>query len=434
MALKASLKQLVLMLNSMNFAPSPRFRIYTHLNSYWWFLKDLILRKVNKGNDVEKLEKALAQKFNIAEAVCVPQARVGIYLVIKNLIKPGQEVIMSPYTVADIVNMVVCAGGTPVFADIEQKTCNIDPQQVERLINNKTGAVLITHLHGIAAYAHQILEICQKHHLPMIEDAAQAFGGYKKGKRLGTIGQAGIYSFGRYKNINSWYGGVVVSNDQELISKIKIELDQYKYLETSFILKRIIGGLIKDILTGPLIFKSFVYWIFRYGFLNNVKWINRLVEVELDIKFKNELPADYLRKYTPSQARLILAQLDQIDSETKQRIEKARLYRQELKGIPDLVLPIEESDATYIYPVFPIQYQNRQKLLKWLMCHKRDIAAQHLKNCADLPSFSDFYRDCPVARKTANEVILLPTYVKYPISEIQKNIKVIQSYFQSNKK
>ena len=64
------------------------------------------------------------------------------------------------------------------------------------------------------------------------------------------------------------------------------------------------------------------------------------------------------------------------------------------------------------------------------MFHKRDIAAQHLKNCADLTAFSAFYRDCPVARKTANEVILLPTYPRYPDTEIQKNINVIQAYFK----
>ena len=86
----------------------------------------------------------------------------------------------------------------------------------------------------------------------------------------------------------------------------------------------------------------------------------------------------------------------------------------------------------YVYPVFPIQYKNRLALLKWLMLNKRDIAAQHLKNCADLEAFSAFYRDCPIARKTADETVLLPTYPRYPDSEIRKNIQVIRSYFQIN--
>ncbi|MCZ6736268.1 MAG: hypothetical protein O7C65_10825, partial [Planctomycetota bacterium] len=78
---------------------------------------------------------------------------------------------------------------------------------------------------------------------------------------------------------------------------------------------------------------------------------------------------------------------------------------------------------------FPIQCSNRQRLLAWLMHQKRDVAAQHLRNCADLPGFSPFYRDCPQARKTADQVVLLPTYPRYPMSEVEKNIDAIRSYF-----
>ncbi|MFZ5559778.1 MAG: DegT/DnrJ/EryC1/StrS family aminotransferase [Patescibacteria group bacterium] len=415
-------------------APHPRYRIYTRLKSYTSFLGDLILGRINKGNDVEKLEKALTKKFEVSYVVCIPMNRVGIYLVLKNLIKPGQEVIMSPYTIADIVNMVICAGGKPVFADIEQRTCNIDANKIEELINTNTGAVLITHLHGIGAPTHEILKICHKHNLPVVEDAAQAFGAREQGKRLGTIGDAGVYSFGMYKNINSWYGGAVVSENKALIDKIRSELSQYKYQSPLFIFKKILKGLMRDALTFPLIFQSLTYWIFRYGFLHDIKWINQQVEIELDTGLKTKIPPPYFARYTPFQARLALSQINRIDVEGNMRIEKAAAYRKGLQNIPELVLPPDENDSIYIYPYFPIQYKNRRGLLKWLMLHKRDVAAQHLKNCANLPSFSAFYRDCPVARKTANEVILLPTYPRYPISDVQKTIRVIQSYFQTNRK
>lgn len=411
-------------------APHPRSRIYTRFNSYWSFFKDLILGRLNKGNEVEKLEKALAEKFKISYVVSIPMARVGIYLVLKNLIKPGQEVIMSPYTVADVVNMVICAGGVPMFADIEQPTCNINPDKIEPLINDKTGAALITHLHGIAAPSHRILEICQRHNLSIIEDAAQAFGGQENGKRLGTIGDIGIYSFGMYKNINTWYGGAVVSENKTLIDKIRNELNQYDYQSPKFILKRMLKGLLTDILTNPLIFKPLTYWLFRYGFLHDITWINKWVEIELDIKLKNSIPPHYLARFTPFQARLALSQMDRIDSEIELRIQKAELYYEGLQDIPELILPSKANNSSYYtYPVFPIQYQERKKLLKWLMLYKRDAAVQHLKNCADLPSFSAFYRDCPVARKTAEQVILLPTYPRYPNSQVQKNIEVIRSFF-----
>ncbi len=414
------------------FAPHPRFRIYTRPKSYWSFFSDLILGRLKKGSDVEKLERLLIEKFNVSEAVCVSMARVGIYLTIKHLIKPGQGVIMSPYTVADVVNMVISAGGVPVFADIEQETCNINPKEVERLIDDKTGAVLITHLHGAAAPAFEILEICRQHHLPMIEDAAQAFGAVLNGKRLGTIGDAGIYSFGMYKNINSWYGGAVVSDNENLINKIRQEVNQYNYQSSTFILKKILKGLLTDTLTHPFIFKPLTYWLFRYGFLHDIRWINRQVEIELDVKRRDVLPFHYLARYTPFQARLALAQLDRIDLENNVRVKKAEIYYEGLKDISGLVLPPKSnSSSANIYPVFAVQCQNRKKLLKYLMRQQRDVAAQHLKNCADLPSFSDFYQDCPNARKTANEVIFLPLYPRYPNSEIKKNIKVICSYFKN---
>ncbi|PIP15475.1 MAG: hypothetical protein CO003_01620 [Candidatus Portnoybacteria bacterium CG_4_8_14_3_um_filter_44_15] len=410
-------------------APHPRSRIYTKPKSYWSFWSDLLLGRFNKGNDVQKFERALAEKFGVPEAVCVSMTRVGIYLVLKNLIKPGQNVIMSPYTVADVVNMVVLASGVPVFTDIEQRSCNLNPAEVAKLIDKNTGAVIATHLHGVGARIYEILALCRQHNIPLIEDAAQSFGGKAKGKRLGTIGDVGIYSLGMYKNINSWYGGAVVAKDSALLNKLRAELAQYDFQSPIFILKKMLKGLATDLLTYPLIFQPLTYWLFRYGFLHDIGWINRQVEIELDLELKKEMPANYLRRYTPFQARLALSQLNQIDADIELRAKKAALYRKELSGISELVLPPEENDSKYIYPVFAVQYQDRKKLLKWLMRQKRDVTAQHLKNCADLESFSAFYRDCPVARKTANEVILLPTYTRYPDSEIKKNIEVIRAFF-----
>lgn len=389
----------------------------------------MLLGRFNKGNDVQKFERALAEKFGVPEAVCVSMTRVGIYLVLKNLIKPGQNVIMSPYTVADVVNMVVLASGVPVFTDIEQRSCNLNPAEVAKLIDKNTGAVIATHLHGVGARIYEILALCRQHNIPLIEDAAQSFGGKAKGKRLGTIGDVGIYSLGMYKNINSWYGGAVVAKDSALLNKLRAELAQYDFQSPIFILKKMLKGLATDLLTYPLIFQPLTYWLFRYGFLHDIGWINRQVEIELDLELKKEMPANYLRRYTPFQARLALSQLNQIDADIELRAKKAALYRKELSGISELVLPPEENDSKYIYPVFAVQYQDRKKLLKWLMRQKRDVTAQHLKNCADLESFSAFYRDCPVARKTANEVILLPTYTRYPDSEIKKNIEVIRAFF-----
>jgi dTDP-4-amino-4,6-dideoxygalactose transaminase len=325
--------------------------------------------------------------------------------------------------------MVISAGGVPIFADTEKKSGNIDPGKIEQLIDDNIGAVLITHLHGISASALEILSICQKHQLPLIEDTAQALGAKEDNKFLGTIGTVGVFSFGMYKNINCWYGGAVVSNDKVLIDKIRNDLEHYNYSSAWFIFKRILKGLVTDLLTTPIFFRLFIFWVFRYGFLNNIRAINKWMETELDLKLHNTIPSHYLTRLTPWQARLVLLQLDKIEIHKQSRVVRAKMYYEGLKDLDGLVLPKDINNSSNSYLSFPIQYYDRNKLLKWLMLNNRDIAAQHFKNCADLPDFHAYHRDCPVARKTATEMILLPTYPRYPISEVKKNIKVIRSFF-----
>ena len=113
------------------FGPNPRFRLYTSLSSYTSILADKLKGRLGKGDDVQALERELAAFLGAGNVLCMPQNRVGVYLTVKHMIDPGQEVVMSPYTIADITNMVVLAGGRPVFADVERETCNIAAAEVD---------------------------------------------------------------------------------------------------------------------------------------------------------------------------------------------------------------------------------------------------------------------------------------------------------------
>ena len=415
--------------------PNPRYRLYIPFRSYFKFFIDLILNRIQKGPDVCKLEQKLSGYVNISNVICVSQARFGIYLLIKNLIIPGQKVLMSPYTIADVVNMVVCAGGIPLFADITKQTCNISIEGIKKKIDSEKniGAVLVTHLHGIAAPIDKIQDICREYNIPLIEDAAQAFGGTYNNHKLGTIADFGIYSFGSYKNITSWYGGAIVSNNHEIIKNIRDELEQYEFQKTTWLLKKVISTLLINIATTPIVFKLFTFWIFRFGFLKNIRFINKKVEIELNLKKLEIIPPHYLAKITPFQARMALSQLAQINNHTLIRRTFAKQYFEGLTGFKQLTIPKVEENNGDIYTYLPIQYKDRHTLLQWMMYHCRDIGAQHLKNCADLPDFEDYYQDCPIARSVAEEVILLPTYPRYQSSEVQKNIDTIKYFFKTNK-
>ncbi len=133
---------------------------------------------------------------------------------------------------------------------------------------------------------------------------------------------------------------------------------------------------------------------------------------------------------TPMQARLLLSKIDNITMDTATRVSNAKTYHEGLSNIKELILPPLKQDGSHIYTVFPVRYANRDLLARWLMRHRRDVGIHHFQNCASLPEFREYYRDCPRATAVSNEVIPLPTYPRYGLEEVKKNIEVIRVFFR----
>ena len=409
--------------------PLPRYRIYSSPSDYWAVVREVAGRSWLQGDACDRLERAISERHRVPHALCIAKARVGIYVTIRALIEPGQKVVLSPYTISDVINMVLCAGGVPVFADLEPDTCNVDAAEVERLIDDDTGAVMVTHLHGLACDMDRIPAICRDRGVPLVEDAAQAFGARFQGKALGTFGAAGIYSYGMYKNVNSFFGGMVVGNDAELMATLRDEVAAFPPQEIGYYLSKVREALTTDLATIPLIFRALTYRVFRYGFLNDVGLLNSQVSVDANPESKTILPESYLRRLTPMQARIVLSQLPSVDDAIRTRVAYAERYHAGLSGIEGLRLPPLRTDGSHTYTYFPIQVDDRQAVLRRMMQERCDVAAQHLKNCADLACFAEYQRECPNARRTADSVILLPTYPRYSDADVARNIRVLREYF-----
>ncbi len=415
----------------LNFEPNPKNRLYTNLNSYLMFLGYILGGRLRQDSkNIEVFEQALRDRVATDYAVCVYQCRLGIYLAVKALIKPGQEVILSSYTMTDIINMVIFAGGRPVFADVDLETCNIAVAELERLITPNTGAVLITHLHGLAVEAHRIKEICDRFKIPLIEDAAQSFGVKEQGKAVGTIGDVGVFSFEMHKNMPTFLGGAVVTNRADVVENIRAELSDFSYPALPGIANKVKKGAIHDIASLPILFQLLTYPIIRFSYLNDFEFINRRVRRNpQESKPAAELPDVYKSQYTPFQARLGLSQMKNVDRDIQARIEYAHIYYEGLKDLDQLILPPLRADGSHTYLWFPILYDRRDELLRFMFDRGRDIAAGHFTNTADLPQFQEFYRDCPNSRKVERALIYLPTYPSYSRREVEKNIEVIKQYF-----
>lgn len=409
--------------------PLPRYRIYSSPRDYWAVVREVALGSWMRGDACTELERVLCERHDVRHALCIAKARVGIFVTLRALIEPGQKVVLSPYTISDVVNMVLCAGGVPVFADLEPDTCNVDAAELERLVDGETGAVLITHLHGLACDMERIPALCRERGVALVEDAAQAFGARFAGRAVGTFGAAGVYSYGAYKNVNSFFGGMVVSNDGELMARLRAVVDGFPPQEIPYYLSKVREALTTDLATLPPVFKALTYRIFRYGFLNDVGLLNSQVSVDDDPRSKSELPESYLRRLTSMQARIVMAQLPSVDDSIRARVAYAERYHAGLSGVDGIGLPPLRKDGSHTYTYFPIQVDDRQSVLRHMMRERCDVAAQHLKNCADLECFSRFARECPNARRTARSVVLLPTYPRYSDIDVDRNIRVLREYF-----
>jgi dTDP-4-amino-4,6-dideoxygalactose transaminase len=380
---------------------------------------------------VRLLEAAAAQFHDVRHAIAMPQNRVGIYLAVKALVRPGRRVVLSPYTLSDVINMVIVAGGEPVFADVERDTCNIDPVQIEALIDDQTDAVIVTHLHGLLCDMERIGAICRARGVALIEDAAQACGAQRGGQRAGTFGDAGVLSFGMYKNVNSFYGGLVLTSDDEVARKIRASVADYPLHGAWAVLRKATKAAMTDLATHPVLFRNFVYWIFRYAYLNGIEALNRQVKIEVEPTLKTEFPEAYARRMRPAQARIVAGQLPDVDRLIDARIEIARRYDAGFRTTNSIIRPPLLDDRSHGYLHYPIQVTDRSALTRDVVRGGRDIAIQHLRNCADLPCFSRWYRDCPNARAAASSVVLLPTYPGYGNSEVDATIAAICDHFRA---
>jgi len=163
-----------------------------------------------------EMERKFAELQDANYAVSVANGTVAITVALQAAgVKPGDEVIIPPYTFIATATAALAYGAIPVFADIEEDTLLIDPEKVESLITPKTKAIIAVHIAGAPANMTRLNEIAKKHNLVLIEDAAQAVGAKWEGRGVGSLGDLGTFSLQSSKNLNAGEGGVITTNSRE---------------------------------------------------------------------------------------------------------------------------------------------------------------------------------------------------------------------------
>src|SRR5437588_5393244 len=193
------------------------------------------------GPEVEALEEEIADSSLRALAIGVSAGSDALLVALMAIdLKPGDEVITTPYTFFATSGAIARLGGKPVFVDIDPLTFNIDPTKIEAAITDRTRAIIPVHLYGQIAEMDAIMEIANRHNLRVIEDAAQAIGAEYQGRRAGSIGHLGTFSFYPSKNLGGFGdGGMVTTNDSRLADRIRLLRN---HGETPKYYSRVIGG------------------------------------------------------------------------------------------------------------------------------------------------------------------------------------------------
>lgn len=172
---------------------------------------------VVQGRFVKEFEDKFADYTQANHAVATTSCTTALHISVAALgLKPGDEVIVPAFTWISTANVVEYMGATPIFCDIDLATFNIDVEQVEALITPKTVGIIPVHLFGLSADMSPLLHLAEKHDLWIVEDAACGFGAYYHGKHVGTLGDAGCFSFHPRKSITTGEGGMITTQDSEL--------------------------------------------------------------------------------------------------------------------------------------------------------------------------------------------------------------------------
>lgn len=333
------------------------------------------------GPDVLQFENDFARYCGARHAVAFNSGTSALHVAMLLLnVGAGDEVITTPHTFVATSWAISYVGARPVYVDIDDQTFTLDPKLVEAAITPRTKAIMPVHLYGHPVDLDPLMEICRKHKLPLVEDAAQAHGAKYRGKIVGTFGAMSGFSFYPGKNLGACgEGGALVTNNEAYAARAR-SLREHGSTQR--------------------------YFHDEVGFNYRMEGIQGAV---LGVKLR------YLEKWTQGRRRV------------------AQRYHELLADTP-LQLPHETDHAESVYHLYVVRHPRRDELKKHLEANKIGCALHyplplHLQKC--YASLGYKAGDFPVAEKAARECLSLPIYPELTDEQIQRVADVIRDFFKA---
>jgi len=353
-----------------------------------------------QGQEVSRLERAFAKFCGTRYAIACNNGTTALMMAIISstgldpFFEPKSwddrpEVITTPFTFIATANSIVASGAKPVFVDIDPKTFNIDPKLIENAITNKTIAILPVHLYGLPCEMDTIMRLAHEHDLIVIEDACQAHSAVYRGKKAGSIGNAGAFSFYPTKNMTTGEGGMVTTNSIEVAEKCRIMRNQGQS-------------------SGKGAHKA-TYDYRMLGF----NW-----------------------RMTDISATLGLIQLKKLPGANKARARNAKLYHEGLENIEGIQLPVAPRHCRHVWHQYTIRVLDGQRdgLREYLTAKKIGTGVYYPAGLYDNPVYKGRLgqnsRAFPETGKACEKVLSIPVHPLLSKADIARVIKTLKAFME----
>ena len=412
-----------------------RFQSRVHIRREHFFFTrfvfGIILTTLSaKGIWKKEATEVLRSFHNNAKIELVGQCRDGVFLSVKYAVEilKKKEVLISPYTLFQVVNMIILAGGKPVFVDVKRGTLEIDINSLETKKNDQTGCVILTHLSHIPKKIMNIKRFAKENKILLVEDCAVAFGR----KDAGKYGDVALLSFQAMKNVQSVVGGAIICNDKKFHKWVASQIDDLLTLSLWFLFKKLMFIKLVSFLTSTPVINYIFFQFLKIGYKNNISFLLSLIRADHQPKVFKKVPENYLKKMTNIQAKFVAEGLKNLERGQRASAALVEVYFQNLKLIKEIKVLGQNNSQPSDYLELPILCERRDELFNYLLKNNVDVRRFYYRNLASIQAYKVFGDNCHNCELMEKSILTLPCYPGFTSKNVKKITENIKTFYSNN--
>ena len=419
----------------------PRFKYSLKLNEVLQDLLSLLFAKMSDKTEVKNFENTLASYFNHKYCITFSSYRMGVYYYLKSLNLPiGSEILLTPITIPDLVNIILLLGLKPKFIDLDIDSHTISQNSLKEEYSENSKCLIITYLSGIVIDGHEIKEFCHRKNIKIIEDISQAYSSLSLNNGFPFFGDIKIGSLSSGKLISTYTGGFALTNDENLKDLLAGHIINNPPPPKSRFFNEIFKNLKIILATSKVVFPlTYIYLRLLWRF--SPKGLEGLTKSKFHTrKRKNDIFFDdfpTLRDSIPSgwftclcswQAKVGLRFLKNLDYKTKKRQQLASFFISKLSQSSLKLIPENNFNPNFNVYHFPLKITgDKNKSLKFLFHKGIDSEGYGLNLCNEEKIFGSYNKELPNAFSIKHKHIFLPIHESYSKNDMVYLAKVINS-------